>query len=59
MDGLHLVFYVSAAMCPSAPAASLLRGKQTIYPQDALVSGAVAANSATTGLSGQPHSEFG
>jgi hypothetical protein len=31
MSGLHVVFYVSAALCLIAAAASFLRGKQTIY----------------------------
>ena len=52
MDGLHLVFYVSAAMCLIAAAASLLRGKQVIYPQDTLDSGALASNGVTTGAVG-------
>jgi hypothetical protein len=32
MSGLHVVFYVSAALCLIAAAASFLRGKQAIYP---------------------------
>jgi len=56
MDGLHLVFYVSAAMCLIAAAASLLRGKQVIYPQgmpqDTLDSGAIASNGGATGAVG-------
>jgi MFS family permease len=32
MSGLHVVFYVSAALCLIAAAASFLRGKQTVYP---------------------------
>ena len=33
MDGLHAVFYISAALCLIAAAASLLRGKRVIYGQ--------------------------
>jgi MFS family permease len=34
MDGLHAVFYISAALCLIAAAASLLRGKRVIYGQE-------------------------
>ncbi len=33
MDGLHAVFYISAALCLVAAAASLLRGKRVVYGQ--------------------------
>ena len=49
MNGLHAVFYLSAAICLIAAGASLLRGSRTIYGpsgQDALAS--VAAASALT-----------
>jgi EmrB/QacA subfamily drug resistance transporter len=44
MVGLHAVFYVSAALCLIAATASFLRGKRTIYGQDQLAKGAVAAD---------------
>jgi len=34
MDGLHAVFYISAALCLIAAGASLLRGKRVIYGQE-------------------------
>ncbi len=34
MQGLHAVFYISAALCLIAAAASLLRGKRVIYGQE-------------------------
>jgi EmrB/QacA subfamily drug resistance transporter len=34
MDGLHGVFYLSAAMCLVAAIASLLRGRRYVYEQD-------------------------
>ena len=34
MDGLHAVFYISAALCLIAAAASLLRGKRVVYGQE-------------------------
>lgn len=36
MDGLHAVFYISAALCFVAAAASLMRGKRVIYGQEQL-----------------------
>jgi EmrB/QacA subfamily drug resistance transporter len=42
MVGLHGVFYLSAAMCTIAAIASLLRGKQQVYPQESVI---VAAES--------------
>ena len=34
MDGLHAVFYISAALCLIAATASLLRGKRVVYGQE-------------------------
>ncbi|MFL5663023.1 MAG: MFS transporter, partial [Ktedonobacteraceae bacterium] len=34
MDGLHAVFYISAALCLIGAAASLLRGKRVVYGQE-------------------------
>jgi MFS family permease len=34
MDGLHAVFYISAALCLIAAGASLLRGKRVVYGQE-------------------------
>jgi hypothetical protein len=34
MNGLHGVFYLSAAMCLIAAIASLLRGKRYVYEQE-------------------------
>jgi EmrB/QacA subfamily drug resistance transporter len=34
MDGLHAVFYISAALCLIAAAVSLLRGKRIVYGQE-------------------------
>ena len=34
MDGLRAVFYISAALCLIAAAASLLRGKRAVYGQE-------------------------
>ena len=34
MESLHLVFYISAALCFVGAAASLLRGKHAVYGQE-------------------------
>jgi MFS family permease len=34
MDGLHAVFYISAALCLIAAAVSVLRGKRVVYGQE-------------------------
>jgi MFS family permease len=39
MDGLHAVFYLSAALCIIAASASLLRGRRIIYGQEDLARG--------------------
>jgi MFS family permease len=49
MDGLHAVFYVSAALCLIAGCASFLRGSRTAQPRDELATGAVAAAAGATG----------
>jgi hypothetical protein len=34
MEGLHAVFYISAALCLIAAVVSLLRGKRIVYGQE-------------------------
>ena len=50
MDGLRIVFYMSAILCVVAAVASLLRGKRYIHEaHDTLAAGAVATGVAPTG----------
>ncbi len=52
MVGLHAVFYVSAGLCIIAALASFLRGKRSMYSQDALATGAVASDGSLTNAGG-------
>jgi EmrB/QacA subfamily drug resistance transporter len=59
MDGLHAVFYASAAMCLIAAIASLLRGQRYIYGQDNIAKGAIANESspAATSIREEPQGQ--
>ncbi len=49
MDGLHAVFYISAALCIVAAVVSLLRGRHVPHAEVQLAMGAVASGSAMNG----------
>ena len=50
MDGLRIVFYMSAVLCVIGAVASLLRGKRYIHGmQDAVATGSIATGAAPTG----------